>query len=898
MADSVRTTCPYCGVGCGVLVTEQSDGSYSVKGDPDHPANFGRLCSKGSALGETLSNDGRLQNPVMDGAEVTWDAALDRVANKFSSVIEEHGPDAVAFYVSGQLMTEAYYVANKLMKGFIGSANIDTNSRLCMASSVAGHKRAFGSDTVPGIYEDLEQGDMVVLVGSNLAWCHPVLYQRLAQAKKDYGTHIVVIDPRRTASCEIADQHLSIQPGADVLLFNGLLSHMAELGSINDDYVLRHTHGMQAAIDAARLDAPDIHTVAQTCGLDSADVFEFYKMFSQTEKVVTVYSQGVNQSSQGTDKVNAILNCHLLTGRIGKPGCGPFSVTGQPNAMGGREVGGLANTLAAHMGFDDASVDRVQRFWNAPRIAHKQGLKAVDMFEAVHNGQIKALWVMATNPAVSLPDATRVREALDACPFVAVSDCVAKNDTIAYANVVLPSTSWGDRDGTVTNSERRISRQRPFRPAPGTAREDWDIICDVATRMGQGIAFAFDGPAAIFQEHAALSAFENNATRDFDIGGLSTLDDQAYDALEPVLWPNRVSGENGQERLFADGGYFTVNERASFLAVRHQARTQERTQDRTADYPLVLNTGRVRDQWHTMTRTGLSPRLASHRAEPFVEIHPDDASAYGIHEGGLALLTSHWGDALLRVALDDGQQRGSVFVPIHWTDANSANAVVGRLVHPVVDAISGQPESKLTPIKLEAFPSKWHALVVTRKSISGPDAPYWASITGAGCEITSMAGIDDISDWQAWAKSHVLNPDTEWLSFSDQASGRHRFAALNNGQLEAAVFVSPNPDLPSLKWVQAQFAYDELDDQARAGLLAGRAAGDVFDPGPMVCSCFSVSINDLRRAITEGQALTVEAIGEALQAGTNCGSCKPEIQTVLDVELASKDVEYSQREVA
>ncbi|HEY9081365.1 molybdopterin-dependent oxidoreductase [Magnetovibrio sp.] len=880
MADTVRTTCPYCGVGCGVLVTPAGDGTYSVKGDPDHPANFGKLCSKGSALGETLDNDGRLLHPIVDGARADWDTALDRVAHEFKSVIDEHGPDAVAFYVSGQLMTEAYYVANKLMKGFIGSANIDTNSRLCMASSVVGHKRAFGSDTVPGNYEDLDQADMVVLVGSNLAWCHPVLYQRLAQAKKSRGTRVVVIDPRRTATCDIADQHLAVKPGTDIRLFNGLLSHLHAHGMLDDDYVLRHTEGLQDALQSARHDAPDLASVAELCGLNSADIASFYAAFRNTEKVVTIYSQGVNQSAQGSDKVNAILNCHLLTGRIGKPGAGPLSVTGQPNAMGGREVGGLANTLAAHMDFDAASIDRVGRFWSAPNMAQRPGLKAVDMFEAVHDGRIKALWVMATNPAVSLPDADRVRAALAACPFVVVSDCVARTDTTAFADVVLPATTWGERDGTVTNSERRISRQRPFRIAPGEAREDWAIVCDVAARMGHGKAFAYDGPADIFREHAALSAFENDGSRDFDIGGLQGLDTAAYDDLAPVQWPVLVSGEGGQERLFARGDFFTANARARFLAVHAQAPVQALSDA----FPLVLNTGRVRDQWHTMTRTGLSPRLAQHRAEPFVEIHPTDAARFALTDGGLAQVRSLWGDVLVRVRVEVGQQLGSVFAPIHWNDTNSANAVVGRLVSPDTDPFSGQPDAKFTPVAINAYAPAWHALLVTRTAVDVTDCAYWTAIAGAGCVVTAMAGNAEIADWETWAMERLGGEDREWLSFSDPKGGRHRFAALKDGQLEAAMFVSPRADLPSLDWVQGQFALDVLDDQGRAGLLAGRAPGETFDPGPMVCSCFSVGVNDLRRAITEGQALSVEAIGELLQAGTNCGSCRPEIQAILDRE--------------
>ena len=881
MAEPIRTTCPYCGVGCGVLVTDFGDGDYQVKGDPDHPANFGRLCSKGSALAETLSDQSRLLHPQMDGKQTDWDTALDRVADEFNAVIEEHGPDAVAFYVSGQLMTEAYYVANKLMKGFIGSANIDTNSRLCMASSVAGHKRAFGSDTVPGNYEDLDQADTVVLVGSNLAWCHPVLYQRLALAKKERGTHVIVIDPRRTATCDIADLHLAIKPGTDVRLFNGLLAHLDGRGCVDDDFVQRHTKDFGIALDSARFEGTDIAALARDCGVGGGDVSAFYAAFERSEKIVTVYSQGVNQSSQGTDKVNAIINCHLLTGRIGKPGCGPLSVTGQPNAMGGREVGGLANTLAAHMDFDPVSINIVERFWGAPAIARAPGLKAVEMFEAIHDGRIKALWVMATNPVVSLPDANRVREALAICPFVAVSDCVVSNDTMAFADVVLPSTTWGDRDGTVTNSERCISRQRPFRTAPGEAREDWRIICDVAARMGHGAAFAFAGPAMIFAEHAGLSAFENDGSRDFDLSGLTQLDPSSYDALMPVQWPILSPDADGCARLFGAGGFFHVDGRARFVAVRHKSPTY----DLSAAYPWVLNTGRVRDQWHTMTRTGLSPRLAQHRTEPFVEVHPKDAAPLGLTDGGFATLTSRWGEALLRVRLDDSQRPGSIFVPIHWSDANSANAVVGRLVSPSRDALSGQPESKFTPVRLSAFHPKWHALLVTREDVDVGEADYWTTITGTACSITTMAGTGEISDWESWAQQRLGGHNSEWLSFCDPSGGRHRFAALSDGQLTAAVFISPRADLPSLDWVQTQFGLDALDDLARAGLLAGRAAGDTFDSGPMVCSCFSVGVNDLRRAITQDQILTVDAIGEALKAGTNCGSCRSEIQAILDTEL-------------
>ena len=493
LETATRTTCPYCGVGCGVLATARADGGADVWGDPDHPANFGRLCSKGSALGETVTLDGRLLHPKIGSERASWDSALDAVATRFAETIAAHGPDSVAFYVSGQILTEDYYVANKLMKGFIGSANIDTNSRLCMASSVAGHKRAFGADTVPGNYEDFELADLVVLVGSNLAWCHPVLYQRLAAAKETRGTKIVVIDPRATATCEIADWHLKLAPGSDVALFNYLLAELMQQGAIDRSYIDRYTQGFGAAVETAR--NTGLAQCSQRTGLSEHEICAFTSLFATTERAVTVYSQGVNQSVAGTDKVNAIINCHLATGRIGHPGMGPFSVTGQPNAMGGREVGGLANMLACHMELGNAEHRRiVQTFWNSPHVASEPGFKAVDMFRAVADGRIKAIWIMATNPVDSMPEADTVRAALKSCPFVVVSDVVEHTDTTAFAHVLLPSLAWGEKDGTVTNSERRISRQRRFLSRPGEARPDWWQMAEVGKRMGWPDAFSYEGP--------------------------------------------------------------------------------------------------------------------------------------------------------------------------------------------------------------------------------------------------------------------------------------------------------------------------------------------------------------------------------------------------------------------
>ena len=437
---------------------------------------------------------------------VSWDQAIESAANGFQNIINQHGPDAVAFYVSGQLLTEDYYVANKLMKGFIGSGNIDTNSRLCMSSAVAGYKRAFGSDTVPGCYEDLERAKLIVLIGSNTAWCHPVVYQRIVRAKKNNpDLFVVVIDPRKTATTNIADLHLPIKPGTDQELFNGLFSYILEQQEMDEDFIASHTEGLE---HITQQDLPDIKTAAERCKLDVEQVEKFYRLFARTDRVVSLYSQGINQWSYGTDRVNAIINVHLLTGRIGRPGMGPFSITGQPNAMGGREVGGLSNQLAAHMDITNPQHHQwVKEFWQAPAVTNTQGLMAVDLFKGINSGKIKAVWIMATNPAISLPEAAEVRKALEKCELVIVSDCVHDTDTTRYADILFPAQTWGERDGTVTNSERCISRQRPFLQQADEVRPDWWIISQVAQKMGYKAAFDYSSSAEIFTEHACLSGF-------------------------------------------------------------------------------------------------------------------------------------------------------------------------------------------------------------------------------------------------------------------------------------------------------------------------------------------------------------------------------------------------------
>jgi assimilatory nitrate reductase catalytic subunit len=878
----VRTTCPYCGVGCGLLAVPDGRGGAEVVGDPGHPANFGRICSKGSALGETLSLQGRLLHPVVrqpDGslARTHWDHALDRVAKGFSDIVEQHGPDAVAFYLSGQLLSEDYYVANKLMKGFLGSANVDTNSRLCMASSVAGHRRAFGSDTVPGVYADLETADLIILVGSNAAWCHPVLFQRMLRNKAERGARIVVIDPRCTVTSEEADLFLPVAPGTDTALFCGLLVNLAARGAIDRAFVENHTSGFDAALKRAMEIAPDITSTAAATELSPTDVAHFFALFYADSRVVTCYSQGVNQSAQGTDKVNAIINCHLATGRIGRPGMGPFSLTGQPNAMGGREVGGLANQLAAHMGFSTHEVDRVRRFWNAPNVATREGRKAVAMFEAIGRGEIKALWVMATNPAVSLPRAGTVRDALRKLDLFVVSENVLANDTVnAGADILLPAAAWGEKDGTVTNSERCISRQRAFLPLPGEAKPDWLIVSEVAGRLGFGEAFSYACAADIFREHAALSGFENDGSRDFDLSGLAAISNGEYDALDPVQWPIAGAADGDAQpvrgpvdkRFFAAGEFFTPDRKARFIAVEEPALKEQPS----SAYPFRLNTGRIRDQWHTMTRTGLSPRLATHLPEPFVEVHPDDAARLGLVDGGFAEVSTEHGVCLLKVMVSEGQRPGSLFVPIHWSAQTASCARVGDLVAPHTDPHSGQPEAKATPAHIAPVAFPLGGFARTHSSIPLPAGTWWARLAVAGgTEYRIATGAGPLL-WHDFAHRVFAGEGR----LADELDGEvYRAAAVIDGDIDSCFCVGPHGE--PLRWDAGDLvATDTLAPDQRSARNTA-----LLQTQPVICACFGVSVQAVRNALASGAARTLTEIGTALHAGTSCGSCLPELKRLI-----------------
>lgn len=886
-----HTTCAYCGVGCGIEASiNEVTRTINVAGSHHHPANLGRLCSKGSALDQTVALNGRLLEPKINNQVVSWDQALDKVANGFNDIIKQHGPDAVAFYVSGQLLTEDYYVANKLMKGYIGSGNIDTNSRLCMSSSVVGHKRAFGTDTVPGCYDDFEQAELITLVGSNTAWCHPVLFQRIKKYKEaNPHVKVVVIDPRRTQTCDIADLHLPLNLGTDTWLFNGLLNSLNQQNKIDSDYVQQHCDGLEEAVNSAQQSAGDIKALAITLGVNEDDLKQFYTWFCETEKSVTLYSQGVNQSSSGTDKVNSIINCHLASGRIGKPGMGPFSMTGQPNAMGGREVGGLANTLAAHMDFNEENIQRVKTFWQAPNMATQNGLMAVDMFDAINAGKIKAVWIMATNPVVSLPNADKVKRALKKCELVVVSDCIDQTDTGDLAHVKLPATGWSEKDGTVTNSERRISRQRGLFPPACHAMHDWQIICDVAKRMGFSQGFNYQTQADIFREHAALSGFENSENsngklRDFDISGLANISNDEYENLEPIQWPVNQEYPNGRARFFADGQFFTPNRKAKLLAIEPKLPINLPSND----YPLRLNTGRIRDQWHTMTRTALAPQLNQHISQPFVEIHPKDAKVRDLSNGQLVKVHSKWGQMMAPVNISENSKIGDIFVPMHWTAQLSRTGRINPVVNPEVDAFSKQPESKHTPVQVTPFDANWFGFVLSRNPIEWPDCDYIVSAQGVlhnRIELAHGQALQNPSkDMLAWLgfkdESSLQNQSLELLSFEDEALGLYRIALINTeGELQALAMIAPDMHLPQRTWLASQFAKPSLDDRARNALLSGYApAGE--DIGRIVCACFSVGEKTIEAA-AKGGCSTPAMVGSKLKAGTNCGSCVPEIKGII-----------------
>lgn len=891
--QGTHSTCPYCGVGCGIISTVTDPGGVSIQADPAHPANLGRLCVKGTALDQTLGPRGRLLQPQVDGMPADWPLALSTAASRLQQIIAEHGPGSVAMYLSGQLLTEDYYVANKLLKGFIGSAHLDTNSRLCMASTVAGHKRAFGEDVVPGCYEDLEMADLVVLVGSNLAWAHPVLFQRLMAARAaDPAKKLVVIDPRHTATADSADLFLPLKPGTDVALFAGLLASLASAQQLDPEFVSAHCEGLDGALAAAGC-WQDRALLAAYCDLELSDLVKFFQWFAATPRTVTVFSQGVNQAENGSDKVNAILNVHLATGRIGKPGACPLSVTGQPNAMGGREVGALANQLAGHLRFPgefgpdaaqpDAEWQALRQFWQAPALVQSGGYTAVDLFAAIGRGEIKAVWIMATNPVVSLPQADLVRQALQRCELVLVSDIYQDTDTVALADIVFPALGFGEKDGTVTNSERCISRQRAFLPPPGQARADWQIVCDLATQLGFTEGFNFDSPAQIFREHAALTTLCNGGRRALDLSALTRLSDAQYAALTPRRWPVTAASADSK-RLFADGRFYTANGKARLLPLSGMDQAASVVAAAPGPESFILNSGRLRDQWHSMTRTGKVPALMQHQSEPTVAVHPFDAAALNIRDGDLLELSNALGLYRGRAHVSEAQRRGELFVPMHWSGQFAPMSRVDVLYDASRDPLSQQPAFKMGRVQLRKLTVTLELVLFSRDRELLPRlAPlcgYVVTLPHPQMQeyrLALLAPVKALSQLVQRIRQQ-LTGDVSLQQIEAEAPFHWRQAYLLGDALQALLYAGPTVPALDRAWLDSCFETAPVP-AARRQLLRG-APLQGADYSPLVCSCFQVRQQPIQTAILAG-ARCSQSLGAQLKCGTGCGSCLPEIRQLI-----------------
>ncbi len=699
--QTVKATCCYCGVGCGVLIGVENGRIASVAGDPDHPANFGRLCTKGSTLHLTAHHTGRLLQPALRATRdqplqaTSWHVTLDHLAERFAATIAEYGPDSVAFYISGQLLTEDYYVFNKLAKGLIGTNNVDTNSRLCMSSAVAGYKATLGADAPPTCYEDIDHAEVMFIAGANMAYAHPILFRRI-EAARAANPHLklIVVDPRRTDTAASADLHLAILPGTDVALFHGMLHILLWDGLVDHVFVRSRTTGFEELKALVRDYTPKM--VADICGISEVQLQQAARWFGESRATLSFYCMGLNQSSHGTDKNAALINLHLATGQIGRPGAGPFSLTGQPNAMGGREVGGMANLLSAHR--DLSNPDHraeVASLWGVDAVPAKPGKTAVELFEAIRSGEIKAVWIACTNPAQSMPDVNLVRSALQTAELVVVQEAYRHTDTTAFADVLLPASSWGEKEGTVTNSERRITHVNPAVSPPGEARSDWAIVVDFAHRLearlrpGQPTLFPYTSVEQVFDEHK-----HSTAGRDLDITGLSyALLDQAG----PQQWPLPAGAPQGQARLYGDGQFATADGRARFIAAPYLPVAEAAD----ARFPLRLTTGRLRDQWHGMSRTGQVARLFNHVEEPQLLLNPADMARRQLQSGDIVRIKSRRGGLVLRVAASEDIRVGQAFLPMHWGSQFMAGSGINALTLSSFDPVSKQPELKHTAIQVE-----------------------------------------------------------------------------------------------------------------------------------------------------------------------------------------------------
>ncbi len=694
--ESFKSTCSYCGVGCGIVVHKDRNGTIQVEGDKDNPVNKGMLCSKGMNLHYTVADKSdRLLYPEMRYnrnmplQRVSWDTALERAAAVFKTIIEKYGPDSVGFYVSGQCLTEEYYVINKLIKGFIGSNNIDTNSRLCMSSAVVGYKLALGEDSVPCSYDDIELADCFYITGANPAWCHPIIWRRIEAHKlANPDVKIIVVDPRKTQTCSLADIHLQINPGTDIVLNHAIGRQLIDMGLVDEAFINEHADGFQQYQELVF--KRTLKESAAICGVKAEDITWTAKYIGRAKGFITMWTMGLNQSVVGVNKNLSLINLNLITGKIGKPGSGPFSLTGQPNAMGGREVGGLSNMLPAHRNLlDPLHREEVQKFWGGAKIAEKPGLTATEMFEALADGRMKAIWVVCTNPLVSLPDANMVEKALAKAKFVVVQEMSNRSDTLKHADLILPAAAWAEKEGTMTNSERRISHLQKVVDAPGEALPDTEIICRFAQKMGFP-GFDFNSFSEVYDEHCRLTEGTN-----IDVSGLS------YEILKEkgtVQWPYRKGEQNrGTSRLFTDHQFYTPNKRAQI----HACPDANESEKLSEELPLILTTGRIRDQWHTMTKTGKVNKLNQHLPESFLEIHPKDADLRGIKENDLVEIKNGRGCVRVKARVTKDIKAGVVFLPMHWGKIlNSTMNRANNLTNNLVDPRSKEPDLKYAAVEV------------------------------------------------------------------------------------------------------------------------------------------------------------------------------------------------------
>jgi assimilatory nitrate reductase catalytic subunit len=906
-----RSTCPYCGVGCGVIIESTGGAITGVRGDPDHPANFGRLCTKGSTLHLTatsaIARHTRLLAPqrraVRGGPlqEIGWEEAMTEAADRFAAVIREHGPDAVGFYLSGQLLTEDYYVFNKLVKGLIGTNNIDTNSRLCMSSAVAGYKQTLGADSPPCSYEDLDHAATVFIAGSNMAFAHPILFRRLEEAKRARpDMRIIVADPRRTETVELADLYLPLLPGTDVALFNSMLHLLLWEGLTDRAFIDAHTTGFEAARDRARDFAPK--ETAKLCGLAEADLVQAARWFA-AGPTLSLYCQGLNQSSSGTAKNAALINLHLATGQIGQPGAGPFSLTGQPNAMGGREVGGMANLLSAHRDLGNASHRaEVAALWGVPYVPATPGRTAVDMFEAVADGQIKALWIACTNPAQSMPDQAAIRRALARAEYVVVQEAFSTTSTCEHADLLLPASTWGEKEGTVTNSERRISRVRAAVPAAGRARDDWAIAADLAHRLearlrppGAATLFPYANAEAVWNEHR-----ESTRGRDLDITGLT------WQRLEerPRQWPFPPGADEGAARLYGDGRFATPDGRARFVDTPYA----KLAEPRDARYPFSLNTGRLRDQWHGMSRTGTIGRLFGHVPEPRVDLNGSDMARLHLADGELVRLSSRRGAVLVPAFASAEIAPTQAFLAMHWgkdtlggNNATGAPSLgVNTLTIPASCPTSKQPELKHAAIRIEKALLPWALLGVAwlpeddAMAARGALQSLMASFAFAACVpfgrerqgvLFRAANAVPVADDILLRIEALLGlAGTKVLRYKDDRRGQRRAVRLSGQGEELRIegFLLAG-DTSAEAWMRP-LLQDALPAQRYGRLLLLPGANPpipVVGRGQQVCSCFDVSATQIEAVLGDAQgddSTRLAQLQARLKCGTNCGSCIPELK--------------------